>query len=101
MGAEKKRIRHPRSTNSAQTSGSGNNGSSQVEEASSGSENETIQIGQAHGYKLEEIDHLPPEMIARAGEGDLVALKTDDGRRLCRGGRGSPRPAAVDGPEHG
>jgi 2-dehydropantoate 2-reductase len=29
-------------------------------------------IGQARGYKLDEIDHLPPETIARAGEGDLA-----------------------------
>ena len=42
------------------------------------------------GYKLEEIDHLPPETIARAGEGDLAALKTYDERRLSRVGRGSP-----------
>jgi hypothetical protein len=26
------------------------------------------------GYKLEEIDHLPPETTARAGESDLAAL---------------------------
>ena len=41
-------------------------------------------------YKLEEIDHLPPETIARAGEGDAAALKTYDERRLSRVGRGSP-----------
>src|SRR2546423_7326317 len=51
---------------------------------------EAIRIGQARGYKLEEIDHLPPETIARAGEGDLEALKTYDERRLSRVGRGSP-----------
>src|SRR5262249_56267871 len=51
---------------------------------------EAIRIGQARGYKLEEIDHLPPETIARAGEGDLAALKTYDERRLSRVGRGSP-----------
>ena len=44
------------------------------------------------GYKLEDIDHLPPETIARAGEGDAVALKTYDERRLSRVGRGSPDP---------
>src|SRR5262249_38061481 len=56
---------------------------------------EAIRIGQASGYKLEEIDHLPPETIARAGEGDLAALKIYDERRLSRVGRGSPdqRPA--------
>jgi 2-dehydropantoate 2-reductase len=53
-------------------------------------QDEAIQIGRARGYKLEEIDHLPPERIARAGEGDLAALKTYDERRLPRVGRGSP-----------
>ncbi|MBV8091509.1 MAG: hypothetical protein JO139_18430, partial [Alphaproteobacteria bacterium] len=28
---------------------------------------EAIRVGQALGYKLQEIDHLPPETIARAG----------------------------------
>jgi 2-dehydropantoate 2-reductase len=51
---------------------------------------EAIRIGQARGYKLEEIDHLPPETIACAGEGDAAALKTYDERRLSRVGRGSP-----------
>src|SRR5438132_224016 len=51
---------------------------------------EAIRIGQARGYRLEEIDHLPPETIARAGEGDAAALKTYDERRLSRVGRGSP-----------
>src|SRR5882762_3157592 len=49
---------------------------------------EAIRIGQARGYRLEEIDHLPPETIARAGEGDAAALKTYDERRLSRVGRG-------------
>jgi 2-dehydropantoate 2-reductase len=49
-----------------------------------------IRIGQARGYRLEEIDHLPPETIVRAGEGDAAALKTYDERRLSRVGRGSP-----------
>jgi 2-dehydropantoate 2-reductase len=35
---------------------------------------EAIRIGQALGYKLEEINHLPPDLIARAGEGDRDAL---------------------------
>ena len=51
---------------------------------------EAIRIGEARGYKLEEIDHLPPETIARAGEGDAAALKIYDERRLSRVGRGSP-----------
>ena len=50
---------------------------------------EAIRIGEARGYRLEEIDHLPPETIARAGEGDAAALKTYDERRLSRVGRGS------------
>ena len=37
-------------------------------------QSEAIRIGRARGYKLEEIDHLPPETIARACEGDLAAL---------------------------
>jgi 2-dehydropantoate 2-reductase len=41
-------------------------------------------------HRLDEIDHLPPETIARAGEGDLGTLKTYDERRLSRVGRGSP-----------
>ena len=31
---------------------------------------EAIRVGQALGYELEEIHHLDPEIIARAGEGD-------------------------------
>ena len=53
-------------------------------------QNEAIHSGRARGYKLKEIDHLPPETIARAGEGDLAALKIYDEWRLSRVGRGSP-----------
>ena len=35
---------------------------------------EAIRVGQAHGYALEEVLHLPPEIIATAGEGDEAAL---------------------------
>ncbi len=35
---------------------------------------EAIRIGEAQGYRLEEVLHLPPETIARAGEGDAAAL---------------------------
>jgi 2-dehydropantoate 2-reductase len=35
---------------------------------------EAIRVGQALGYELEEILHLPPETVARAGEGDAAAL---------------------------
>ena len=34
---------------------------------------EAIRVGQAQGYQLEEILHLLPETIARAGEGDAAA----------------------------
>ena len=37
-------------------------------------QNEAIHSGRARGYKLKEIDYLPPKTIARAGEGDLAAL---------------------------
>jgi 2-dehydropantoate 2-reductase len=35
---------------------------------------EAIRIGEAQGYRLEEVLHLPPETIARAGEGDGTAF---------------------------
>jgi 2-dehydropantoate 2-reductase len=35
---------------------------------------EAIRVGQALGYSLEEILHVPPETIARAGEGDEAAM---------------------------
>src|SRR5882724_3913307 len=37
---------------------------------------EAIRVGQALGYTLEEILHVPPETIARAGEGDEAAMGT-------------------------
>ena len=40
---------------------------------------EAIRVGQALGYALEEILHVPPETIARAGEGDEAAMGS-----LCR-----------------
>jgi 2-dehydropantoate 2-reductase len=43
---------------------------------------EAIRVGQAHGYALEEILHLPPETIARAGEGDEAAMRTCDEQRF-------------------
>src|SRR5881394_4589612 len=45
---------------------------------------EAIRIGEALGYKLEEINHLPPEIIARAGEGDAAALARYDDRVLTQ-----------------
>ena len=43
---------------------------------------EAIRVGQAHGYQLEEIMHLPPETIARAGEGDEAAMKACDEQHI-------------------
>src|SRR6201998_1185319 len=55
---------------------------------------EAIRIGQALGYKLEEIDHLPPETIARAGEGDVDAMARYDAQRLgARRGSADQRPS--------
>src|SRR3981081_1710496 len=50
---------------------------------------EAIRVGQAHGYQLEEILHLPPETIARAGEGDAGALRACDEPRVKDGKRTS------------
>jgi 2-dehydropantoate 2-reductase len=57
---------------------------------------EAIRIGQARGYKLEEIGHLSPEVIAKAGEGDAAALKEYDHERL-----NAPRGAADQRPSMG
>jgi 2-dehydropantoate 2-reductase len=43
---------------------------------------EAIRVGQAHGYALEDILHLPPDTIARAGEGDEAALRVCDEQRF-------------------
>jgi 2-dehydropantoate 2-reductase len=43
---------------------------------------EAIRVGQALGYQLEEILHLPPETIARAGEGDAAATEVCDAQRI-------------------
>src|SRR5437588_3582126 len=48
---------------------------------------EAIRVGQALGYQLEEILHLPPETIARAGEGDDAAIQTCDAQRFKDAGR--------------
>src|SRR5437016_6479836 len=48
---------------------------------------EAIRVGQALGYQLEEILHLPPETIARAGEGDDAAMATCDAQRFKDAGR--------------
>src|ERR1700749_1220852 len=44
-----------------------------------------IRVGQAHGYALEDILHLAPETIARAGEGDEAAIKAYDAQRFADG----------------
>jgi 2-dehydropantoate 2-reductase len=48
---------------------------------------EAIRVGQAHGYQLEEVLHLEPETIARAGEGDTAAEKICDEQRFKDSGR--------------
>src|SRR5579864_7923298 len=48
---------------------------------------EAIRVGQAQGYQLEEILHLPPETIARAGEGDEEATRVCDAQRFKDSGR--------------
>jgi 2-dehydropantoate 2-reductase len=50
---------------------------------------EAIRVGQAHGYQLEDIMLMPPETIARAGEGDEAAMKACDEQRLKDGKRTS------------
>jgi 2-dehydropantoate 2-reductase len=50
---------------------------------------EAIRVGQALGYQLEEILHLPPETIARAGEGDEAAMSVCDEQRFKDGKRTS------------
>jgi 2-dehydropantoate 2-reductase len=43
---------------------------------------EAIRVGQAQGYALEEILHIVPETIARAGEGDAAAMRVCDEQRF-------------------
>jgi len=43
---------------------------------------EAIRVGQAHGYQLEEILHLAPDTIARAGEGDEAAMRICEEQRF-------------------
>jgi 2-dehydropantoate 2-reductase len=50
--------------------------------ACTGLPGEAIRVGQAYGYQLEEILHLPPETIARAGEGDVAAMAACDEQRF-------------------
>ena len=43
---------------------------------------EAIRVGQALGYQLEDILHIEPEVIARAGEGDEAATRACDEQRF-------------------
>ena len=61
---------------------------------------EAIRVGQAQGYQLEEILHLPPEAIARAGEGDEAAMRVCDEQRFKDGKRTSSAAAPLDGAGH-
>jgi 2-dehydropantoate 2-reductase len=57
---------------------------------------EAIRVGQALGYELEDIHHIDPEVIARAGEGDPAAIREYDGHRLdevSKAGGGEHRPS--------
>jgi 2-dehydropantoate 2-reductase len=58
---------------------------------------EAIRVGQALGYELEEILHLPPETIARAGEGDGAAMQACDAQRF----KDSAKTAAGQRPSMG
>ena len=48
-----------------------------------------VSIAAALGYQLEEILHLPPETIAKAGEGDETAMRACDEQRFKDGKRTS------------
>src|SRR5271156_1110042 len=54
-----------------------------------------IRIGQALGYTFDEVSHMDPETLARAGEGDAAAQKEIDEHRLAgaSGGGGEHRPS--------
>jgi 2-dehydropantoate 2-reductase len=57
---------------------------------------ECIRVGQKLGHKLEEMYHLDPEIIARAGEGDAEAKRLYDENRLDsikKPGGGEHRPS--------
>ncbi len=54
---------------------------------------EAIRVGQALGYTLEDVLHMPPETIARAGEGDPDATRFVDEHRLGEAGGGEHRPS--------
>jgi 2-dehydropantoate 2-reductase len=58
---------------------------------------EAVRVGEVQGYALEEIYHMPPEVIARAGEGDAVARQAIEDRMLS----GSRKRSAEQRPSMG
>src|SRR5437870_12365266 len=56
---------------------------------------EAIRVGQALGYTFDEVSHMDPETLARAGEGDPQAQKEIDEHRLAvaNSGGGEHRPS--------
>ena len=57
---------------------------------------EAIRVGFALGYTFDEVSHMDPETLARAGEGDPEAQRTIDEHRLAEAGRaggGEHRPS--------
>jgi 2-dehydropantoate 2-reductase len=57
---------------------------------------EAIRVGQALGYTFNEVSHMDPETLARAGEGDPTAQREIDEHRLAeanRAGGGEHRPS--------
>jgi 2-dehydropantoate 2-reductase len=57
---------------------------------------EAIRVGQALGYTFDEVSHMDPETLARAGEGDPAAQREIDEHRLAeanRPGGGEHRPS--------
>jgi 2-dehydropantoate 2-reductase len=57
---------------------------------------EAIRVGQALGYVFDEVSHMDPETLARAGEGDAEAIRIIDEHRLAeanRPGGGEHRPS--------
>lgn len=57
---------------------------------------EAIRVGQSLGYQLEEVHHIDPEVIAKAGEGDAKAAAEYDEHRLAEAnkpGGGAHRPS--------
>src|SRR5258708_12669772 len=58
---------------------------------------EAIRVGQALGYTFDEVSHMDPETLARAGEGDAAAQKEIDDHRLAgpQGGGAEHRPSTA------